>query len=69
MPGDETGWITIGEAARRLGIGRTKMREIADAREVNGVPIRSRRMPGSLYRQVSVEDVGALVQLLHPSDT
>lgn len=45
-------WLWIAEAARRLGVGVTKMRELVDTRQVKG-----RRMPGSTYRQVSAEDL------------
>jgi len=68
----EIEWLSIGEAAKLLGIGRTKMREIADAGGLAvGIwqfEIRSRRMPGSSYRQVVADDIYAVVEATMPDE-
>jgi excisionase family DNA binding protein len=54
-PDEEERGLRIAEAARRLGVGVTKMRELVDQELV-----RSWRVPGSTHRRVSPSDLERL---------
>lgn len=54
-PDEEERGLKVAEAARRLGVGVTKMRQLIDQDTV-----RSWRVPGSTHRRVSPSDLERL---------